>query len=72
MGACLLKKSLKRRTLETAATSVGGRRRLRLLLGVRAAELQAWLSGTAEPSPEVFMRAVEILLQHLEEKDREG
>lgn len=57
------------RVLRAAAKTLGGPRRLRDFLGVRSAEVAAWLAGTQEPPQEVFLRALEILLDHL---DREG
>ena len=52
-----------------AADQVGGRRRLRDLLGASSADLAAWISGVSEPPDEVFLRAVELVLERLDARD---
>ena len=49
------------RTLERAAQVLGSKERLRARLGVRAQELEQWLSGGREPPTEVFLATVDIL-----------
>ena len=58
--------SVERRTLELAASIVGGPRRLRDLLKVPSADLVAWLAGNAVPPREVFLRALDIVLDELD------
>jgi hypothetical protein len=60
------------RTLKAAADLVGGRRRLRDLLDASSAELAAWISGVAEPPEEIFLRAVELILERLDARDAAG
>lgn len=60
---------IRSRVLRAAAKLMGGPRRLREFLGVSSTAVAAWLAGTQEPPREVFLRALEFLLDHL---DREG
>ena len=57
------------RTLKAAADLVGGRRKLRDLLGASSADVAAWISGVAEPPDEIFLRAVELILERLDARD---
>jgi len=50
-----------------AAIALGGPRRLRDRLGVASSEIAASLNGTAEPPREIFLRALEIILDDLEQ-----
>lgn len=49
------------RALERAAQVLGSKERLRARLGVKAQELEQWLSGGHEPPTEIFLAAVDIL-----------
>jgi DNA-binding transcriptional regulator YdaS (Cro superfamily) len=49
------------RALERAAQVLGSKERLRARLGVKAHELEQWLSGGREPPTEVFLATVDIL-----------
>lgn len=49
------------RALERAAQVLGSKERLRARLGVKAHELEQWLSAGSEPPTEVFLAAVDIL-----------
>jgi hypothetical protein len=59
-------KSVRTRTLRAAAALAGGSPSLRDALGVTSAEMMAWLSGTEDPPREIFLRAVELVLDHFE------
>jgi transcriptional regulator with XRE-family HTH domain len=52
--------------LRIAAQRVGGQDKLGQLLGVAKGELATWLSGRAEPPREVFLRALERILNDLD------
>lgn len=58
------------RTMRAAAAALGGSLHLRDRLGVTSAEAMAWLSGAELPPREVFLRAVELVLDDLERRDR--
>jgi hypothetical protein len=62
-------RSLRTKALKVAADQVGGRRKLRDLLGASSADLAAWISGVAEPPDEIFLRAVELILERLDARD---
>jgi GAF domain-containing protein len=49
------------KVLGRAAQILGGTAALRHELGVRAAELEDWLRGTAKPPDAIFLRAVDIV-----------
>ena len=60
--------SVERRTLEAAAAILGGPRKLRDVLKVPSAKLVAWLAGR-EPAPrEVFLKALDIVLDDLDRR----
>ena len=63
-------RGVRARTLQVAADQVGGRRKLRDLLGASSAEVAAWISGVAEPPDEIFLRAVELILERLDAADK--
>lgn len=58
--------SVERRTLELAASIVGGPRKLRDVLQVPSASLVAWLAGLEAPPREVFLKALDLVLDHLD------
>lgn len=58
--------SLRTMTLRIAARRLGGRHKLRQLLGVPARDLALWFSGIAEPPEDVFLRALESVLDDLD------
>ena len=62
----LVAKSVERRTLELAASLVGGTRKLRDVLGVPSEKLVAWLSGNAAPPRAVFLKALDLVLDRIE------
>jgi DNA-binding response OmpR family regulator len=55
------------KVLIKAAELIGGRAELCEYLGVRARDLVTWLNRDAEPPVAVFLRAVDILVDHLNE-----
>jgi hypothetical protein len=57
--------SVQIRALQKAAELAGGRRALAGRLGVKAADLEKWLGGKAELPREVFLRAVELIIDEL-------
>ena len=54
--------------MRAAAKLAGGAPRLRDRLGVRSAQMLAWLSGAQDPPRHVFLRSVEMLLDDLERR----
>jgi len=58
--------TVRTRTVKLAADRVGGRRKLRDLLGVSSAALAAWITGVQQPSEEAFLRALELILDELD------
>ena len=65
-------RGVRARALKVAADQVGGRRKLRDLLGASSADLAAWINGVSEPPDEVFLRAVELVLERLDARDAEN
>jgi len=59
--------SVQIRALQKAVELAGGRRALAGRLGVKAADLEKWLGGRAELPREVFLRAVELIIDELPE-----
>ncbi len=53
------------RALRKAAELVGGRRTLAAHLGVKVAQLEKWIGGKAEVPRDVFLRAVELIIDEL-------
>jgi hypothetical protein len=51
------------RTLQKAAELIGGRKALARHLQVPLAELEAWISGPAEPPMGIFLKAVDLVLE---------
>ena len=61
---------VKTKTLQIAAERLGGRRQLRDYLRVPTEELVRWLSGAADPPAEVWLRALEVILDDLDSRGR--
>ena len=57
--------SVQIRALQKAAELAGGRRALAERLGVKAAEIEKWISGKTELPREVFLRVVELIIDEL-------
>lgn len=60
----------KHEAVKLAAELLGGPAKLRERLRASSADVAAWLAGTKEPPPAVFLRVVEILLDELDRGDR--
>ena len=60
------RKGVKTKTLQLAAEMVGGPRKLRDALKAPSADVMAWLAGDKEPPEEVFLRALDLLLDELD------
>jgi hypothetical protein len=58
----------KRQAVNVAAELLGGPARLREKLKASSADVAAWLAGTKEPPPPVFLLVVEIILDELDGK----
>lgn len=52
------------RALERAAELLGGRDALEVYLGVTPVKLGLWMRGSIEPPGHVFLRVVDLLLEH--------
>lgn len=57
------------KTLQVAAKLLGGPRKLRDVLGAPSASIVAWLAGNEEPPPAVFLRALQVVLDHMDARD---
>jgi hypothetical protein len=55
-------RQLRRRTLHRAAEILGGRARLRKYLKVSAICLAAWMTGAEAAPTEVFLKAVDVVV----------
>lgn len=55
--------------LRLAARILGGPRNLLARLEASAADVEAWLAGTREPPREVLLKALEVILDELDERD---
>lgn len=51
------------RTLQKAAETAGGRKRLARLLRVPLAELEKWIADKDEPPMVIFLKAVDLVLE---------
>jgi hypothetical protein len=60
--------SIKVKTLQMAAKRLGGPRKLRDHLRAPSAEVVSWLAGVAEPPTAVFLRALEVVLDDLDDR----
>ena len=49
------------KTLHTACLILGGEHKLAAYLGVRVAEVEAWLNGRGTPPDAVFLRCVDLV-----------
>jgi hypothetical protein len=49
---------------------LGGPSQLRAFLGVSSASLAAWLAGNDEPPDKVFLKALQVILDNLDLRDR--
>jgi DNA-binding transcriptional regulator YdaS (Cro superfamily) len=54
------------RTLRRAAELVGGEQALALRLQVTPSHLALWLAGVEVPPADVFLRAVDIVMDHVQ------
>lgn len=63
--------ALQTRTIRMAAAVLGGPLKLRARLDVSATELMHWLSGKEPPPREIFIRALEIILDDLDVHERD-
>jgi hypothetical protein len=52
------------RTLKRAAEICGGEQQLALWLRVTPSHLARWIEGLAQPPTEVFLRAVDLVVDH--------
>jgi hypothetical protein len=57
--------SVQMRALQKAVEITGGRRALTARLGVKAADIEKWMSGKAEVPRDVFVRVVELIIDEL-------
>lgn len=57
--------SVQIRALQKAVELAGGRRALAERLGVKAADIEKWLSGRAEVPREAFLQVVELIIDEL-------
>jgi DNA-binding transcriptional regulator YdaS (Cro superfamily) len=58
------------RTLRRAAALVGGEQELALRLKVTPSHLVLWMAGAAVPPADVFLRAVDIVMDHVQPSAR--
>lgn len=54
------------RALQKAAELLGGRRKLAERLGIPAADLERWIADGKEPPREIFLRAVDLIIDETE------
>ena len=52
------------KTLRRAAELAGGEQELALLLKVTPSHLHLWMMGFADPPGDIFLRAVDLVLEH--------
>ena len=53
------------RALQKAAELAGGRRLLAERLGVKAAEIEKWLTGTQAMPRDIFLRVVDLIIDEI-------
>lgn len=56
--------SVHARTLKRAAEICGGEQQLALWLRVTPSHLARWIEGLAQPPADVFLRAVDLVVDH--------
>jgi len=57
-------KSLRTKALQAALGILGSEKALSRRLQVPAADLSRWLRGEAEPTQTIFLRTVDVLVEH--------
>ena len=60
------------RTLRRAAALVGGEQELALRIKVTPSHLVLWMAGVEVPPADVFLRAVDIVMDHVQPSARTG
>jgi hypothetical protein len=60
--------SVKTKALQIAARKLGGPRKLRDYLRMPTADVVSWLAGIQEPPTPVFLRALELILDDLDNR----
>lgn len=65
-GAPPLRATVYSRTLQRACEILGGIRPLSQHLGIAAGELAAWIDARGQPPLDVFLRAVDVVLLHVD------
>jgi hypothetical protein len=50
--------------IRRASDILGGQQQLRTYLGVSAIALTVWITGVEEPPTDVFLRTVDVIVQH--------
>jgi hypothetical protein len=63
-GGYVAAKSLRTKALQAALRVVGSEKALSRRLHVPAADLSRWLRGEAEPTQSIFLRTVDLLVEH--------
>jgi hypothetical protein len=61
---------VKAKALRIASRKLGGNRRLRDFLRVPAEQLVRWMSGAEDPPTPVLLKAVELILDDLDRRER--
>lgn len=62
--------SVKTKVLQVAARKLGGPGKLRDRLRMPSARVLSWLAGVEEPPQEIFLSALEVILDDLEARSR--
>ncbi len=55
---------MRTRAVRRASDILGGEPKLRKYLGVSAIALGVWLAGTERPPTDVFLKAVDVIVEH--------
>lgn len=58
--------------LRRAASILGGSRPLRVYLNVSAMVLAMWMSGVSKPPTDVFLKAVDLIVEQDLDRQRKG
>jgi hypothetical protein len=61
---CRIAQNVRLQALRRACYILGGQRRLRKYLGVSALSLSVWIAGSEPPPTDVFLRAVDVIVDH--------